>query len=193
MVSEVYTCTTGIFAKTNSNPMVVAAMYIRALQSLGLVPEMLRTDHGNETGVMAAAHCTLRQNADAHRYGTSVANQRIENFWSHFRRTFTSWLVNFFKQMVDEGLLELGNHFHMQCIWFSFSDLLQFELNNFAERWNTHHIRSSKPNCIAGVPDQLFTSPEENGYINCGTRLSFAKLGHLKQQMDIERGRITYI
>ena len=95
--------------------------------------------------------------------------------------------------MVDEGLLELGNHFHMQCIWFSFSDLLQFELNNFAERWNTHHIRSSKLNCIAGVPDQLFTSPEENEYINCGTRLSFAKPGHLKQQMDIERGRITYI
>ena len=65
-------------------------MFIRAMQSLGLVPEMLRTDDGNETGVMAAAHCILRQNADAHRYGTSVANQRIENFWSHFRRTFTS-------------------------------------------------------------------------------------------------------
>ena len=173
--------------------MVVAAVYLRAVQSLGLVPEMLRTDHGNETGVMAAAHCTLRQNADAHRYGTSVANQRIENFWSHFRRTFTSWLVNFLKQMVDEGLLDLGNHFHMQCIWFSFSDLLQFELNNFAERWNTHHIQSSKPNCIAGVPDQLFTSPEECGYINCRTRLSLAKLGHLKQQIDIERGRIDHI
>ena len=75
--------------------MVIAAVYLRAVQSLGLVPEMLRTDHGNKTGVMAAAQCTLRQNADAHRYGTSVANQRIENFWSHFRRTFTSWLVNF--------------------------------------------------------------------------------------------------
>ena len=75
----------------------------------------------------------------------------------------------------------------MQCIWFSFSDLLHFELNNFAERWNTHHIQSSKPNCIAGVPDQLFISPEEYGYINCGTRLSLAKLGHLEQQIDIER------
>ena len=147
--------------RTNCNPMVVAAMYIRVVQPLGLVPEMLRTDHGNETGVMAAAHCILKQNADAHRYETSVANQRIENFWSHFCRTFTSWPVNFFKQMIDEGLLELGNHFHMQCIWFSFSDLLQFELNNFAKHWNTHHIWSSKPNCIAGVSDQLFTSPEE--------------------------------
>ena len=83
--------------RTKSNPKVVGAVYIRAVQSLELVPEMLRTDHGNEAGVMAAAHCTLRLNVDAYRYGISVANQRIEKFWSHFRRTFTSWLVNFFK------------------------------------------------------------------------------------------------
>ena len=124
----------------NSNPMVVAAIYIRPAQSPELVPDTLRTDHGNETGVMADVHCTLRQNVDAQRYGTSVANQRIEKLCSHFRRTFTNWVVNFFKQMVDEGLLEQGNHFNMECIWFSFSDLLQFELNSFAERWKTHHI-----------------------------------------------------
>ena len=50
-----------------------------------------------------------------------------------------------------------------------------------------HHIRLSKPNCIAGVPDQLFTSPKGYGYINCGTRLSLAELDHLKQQTDIDR------
>ena len=73
----------------------------------------------------------------------------------------------------------------MRCIWFSFSDLLQSEINNFAEHWNTHHIRLSKPNCIAGVPDQLFASPEEYGHINCETRLSLPELDHLKQQIDI--------
>ena len=75
----------------------------------------------------------------------------------------------------------------MQCIWFSFSYLIQFELNNFAKRWNMHHIRSSNANCIAGVLDQLFTSPEEYGYMNCGTRLSLTNLGHLNQQIDIKR------
>ena len=104
--------------------MVVAVIYIRPVQSPELVPAMPRTDHGNETGVMADAHCTLRQNFDAQRFGRSVANQRIENLYSHFRRTFTSWVVNFFKQMVDEGLLEQGNHFNVDCFWFSFSDLL---------------------------------------------------------------------
>ena len=94
--------------------------------------------------------------------------------------------------MVDKGLLELRNHFHMQCIWFSFSDLLQIELNNFVERWNTHHIRSSKPNFLAGVPDQLFNFPEEYRYItymNCETCLLLAELGYLKQQIDIERDK----
>ena len=28
-------------------------------------------------------------------------------------------LLTFFKQMVDEGLLVLRNHFLMQCVWFS--------------------------------------------------------------------------
>ena len=42
--------------RIKSNPMVVGAVYIRAVQSLELVPEMLRTDHGNEAGIMAAAY-----------------------------------------------------------------------------------------------------------------------------------------
>ena len=95
-------------------------MYVMATKSLKLVPEMLRTDHGNKTGVMTAAHCRLRQNTDAHRYRISVAKLRIENFWSHFRRSFTSWLISFFKQMVHEGLLELGNHIHL-LLFFRFA------------------------------------------------------------------------
>ena len=47
-----------LFIETNSNPMVVTAMYLRAVKSLGLVSEMLRIEHGNEARVMAAAHCT---------------------------------------------------------------------------------------------------------------------------------------
>ena len=47
-----------LFAETNSNPVIVTAMYLRAVKSLGLVPEMVRIKHGNEARVMAAAHCT---------------------------------------------------------------------------------------------------------------------------------------
>ena len=78
--------------RTTSNPMLVAAMYIRAVQSLILVPEMLRSDRRNEAGIMAVVHSAMRLNPDANRFGTSFANKRIGNLWSHFRRTFTRWL-----------------------------------------------------------------------------------------------------
>ena len=44
--------------ESDSNPMVVIAMYVRAVKSPGLVPEMLRNKHGNKVRLMAAAHCT---------------------------------------------------------------------------------------------------------------------------------------
>ena len=72
--------------------MAVTAMYVRAVKSLGLVPDMLKVEHVNEARVMVVAHCAQRQNPDADRYGTSVANQR------NFRHAFTSWLVNFFQR-----------------------------------------------------------------------------------------------
>ena len=49
-------------------------MYVKAVKLLGLVPDMLRIEHGKEARVMVAAHCTLRENPDADRYGTSVEN-----------------------------------------------------------------------------------------------------------------------
>ena len=50
-----------------------------------------------------------------------------------------------------------------------------------------HHIRSSKPNCKVGVPNQLSNSPEENRYINCAACLLLAELYHLKKIIYIER------
>ena len=55
--------------------MIVTAMYFRVGKSLGLVSEMLRIEqHRNKAGAMFAAHFAQRQNPDADRYGTSVAN-----------------------------------------------------------------------------------------------------------------------
>ena len=80
--------------------------------------------------------------------------------------------------MVVEGLLVLRNHFHMQCI--SFSDGAHIG-------WSMNHIRSPKLNSKVGVPYQLFTSPEEYGYINCATCLWLSELYHLIEQTDMER------
>ena len=46
-----------ILAEANSNPMVVIAIYVRPVKSLGLVSDMLRIELRNKTRVMFAAHC----------------------------------------------------------------------------------------------------------------------------------------
>ena len=89
--------------KTNNNPSVVA-------------PSILRTDCGIENGVMAAIQCYLHQNAEAHKFSTSVSNQRIESWWSLMRRDYTGWIINFFKGLVHEGSLLPGNYLHMELV-----------------------------------------------------------------------------
>ena len=44
-------------------------------------PVKLKTDCGTENGVMAALQCTFQQDAEAHKYGSSPMNQRIEGWW----------------------------------------------------------------------------------------------------------------
>lgn len=82
-----------VCGKTNNNPSVIAHYYINCVKSLGVVPMRLRTDLGTENGTMAAIQCTLREahtdsyaGSLSHSYGSSTGNQRIESWWSFFRR-----------------------------------------------------------------------------------------------------------
>ena len=47
--------------------------------------------------------------------------------------------------------------------WFCFNKLLQKELNQVRERWNTHHIRLSCHNTQAGIPEQMYFIPKSYG------------------------------
>lgn len=78
---------------TNNNPTVIAKHFVDCVRSVGVVPQRLRTDCGTENVIMAAIQCTLRaghtdyhSGSKSHIYGTSVNNQRIEAWWSSFRK-----------------------------------------------------------------------------------------------------------
>ncbi len=62
-------------------------------------------DFLTESGVMAALQCEFRSSSDAHFFGTSPANQRIESWWSQFRRSRSTWWINYFKDLVERGCL----------------------------------------------------------------------------------------
>ena len=149
--------------KSNNHPDIIASFFLNCVEELGGCPVKLRTDCGTENGVMAAMQCTFQQSADAHKYGSSPANQRIESWWSFYRKNRCGWWMEFFKSLVEHEIFNPGDETQMACHWFCFAHLLQDDLDKVTEHWNTHLIRGSRYDTISGRPDELFFLPELHG------------------------------
>ena len=121
---------------------------------------------------MASIQAFLHNNINAHRYGTSHSNQRIESLWSHYKRTYTNWIIDYFKDMVTNDDLCLGDRSHMECAWFVYSRLLQNDLDKMKLEWNTHLIRKSRHARVTWMPDELYYMPELYGYQQRGLRIN---------------------
>ena len=102
----------------------------------------------------------------AYCYGNSQQNQRIEACWSHLRRSKTTWVINYFKEMIDNNLYDPSSDYQVACAQFCFMQLIQKELDLVRMHWNTHIIRRSKHAEIAGRPDQMYYLPENNSYFD---------------------------
>ena len=77
------------FTRSNNNPRVTASFFMESIKELQGCPALLRTDRGTENVSMATVQCFLRRNhqdslagLNAHRYGSSHPNQRIEGWWA---------------------------------------------------------------------------------------------------------------
>ena len=170
---------------SNNNPVIPASFFLHTVEENGVRPMLVQTDCGTENGILAASQCLLAGEVAAHRYSSSHANQRIENWWSHNKRGFTAWVIDFFKTLVTEGKLALGNHLHMECVWFVFSDFLQLELDKVKHEWNMHFIRQSRHNSVSGVPDELYYLPHTRGFEDCGFEVSADDIEKILNQRDI--------
>ena len=173
--------------RSNNKPDIVANFYYDYVKQIQGCPVIVRSDCGTENGIIAAAQSFLRQDGDdmfagidAHKYGSSPANQRIEGWWSFFRRARTDWWINFFKDMSESGMLDLGNELHMECLWFCFNSLLQKDLDEVMEHWNTHRIRRSRAGTIPGVPDILYFLPDRCGRRDCKIDVPDEKIAEVK-------------
>ena len=131
----------------------------------------VRSDCGTENGTVAGTQCFFRSDGrdifageKSHIYGSSHSNQRIEGWWSFLRR---HWWIDFFKDMVASNVLFLGNDLNMACLWFCFAHLIQADLEKVKEQWNSHYIRKSRFDTIAGIPDILYFLPESVGKSDC--------------------------
>ena len=148
--------------------------YLKQVKEVGGCPLLLVTDCGSENCIAASMQCVFRSNqqddqagAKSHRYCSSPANQRIEGWWSFFRRNRSNWWINLFKDLVNYGLICPGNILHMECLWLCFSKLLQEDLNKVKDHWNSHKISKSLYGSVHGVPDVMYFLPEYYGHEEC--------------------------
>ena len=176
--------------KSNNNPKIPARLYLDAVENLKGCPQVVRSDCGTENVLVAGTQSYVRADEfagkKAHQYGSSPSNQFIEGWWSFFRRNNSSWWINLFKDMCESGVLELGNNFHIQCLWFCYSKLFQNELDKVMDQWNSHYIRRSRHDTVPGVSDILYYLPANSGAVDCLVTVSQAKICEVEPQCHID-------
>ena len=164
---------------SNSNPLVIGKMYLRYLFESEMLPRNLRVDRGTETGKMATIHVFLLNRhgimddpTDSIIYGPSTSN-KIERWW----RELHERLEKFFKEQLTALLRgrEYDPHVALdrQLLAYVFIPIVQRECDIFVNYWNSHRIRGQdKLEIPAGVPDHMFSFPEQYGGTNMGIPLS---------------------
>lgn len=76
--------------------------------------------------------------------------------------------------------MNLENDYTNECLWFCFNSVLQSSLDEVKLYWNTHYIRPSRHETVGGVPDILYTIPEEFGAFDCKINVSEDKVQEIE-------------
>ena len=152
-------------SSSNNNPRNIAFHFVNCVETFGIVPRLVRSDRGSENislgGIQRFFRRRFNDSSSKHssfQFGKSTMNQRIEAWWSIFRRSRCNWWINFFKDLCEEeASLDLSIDSHLQCLRFCFMPILQAEMDETKRLWNTHRIRKVRNSeCPAGRPDALF-------------------------------------
>jgi len=117
----------------------------------------------NRNGLAASVQCFFRDTVDAHRYVPSPRNQRIESWWGQLSKQRSIWWRAFFADLESQNVYNRTIELHEEALWFTFSSIIQSDLDSVKELWNSHHIRKSGHETISGIPDLLYILPERYG------------------------------
>lgn len=158
---------------TNNDPRVVGSYFMEIISRLDFTSKFIRADRGSENVVIAGIQRYFnRGNTDgglsSFQFGTSVRNQRIESWWSIFRRNRANFWINFFKDMCDQLIYDPSVLWEVSLLRYCFIGILQTELDETLELWNNHRIRKVRNSeCPSGRPNILYSLPDNNGGEDC--------------------------
>ena len=121
---------------SNKNPDAIAHYYLDAISELGGVPHIIKADDGTEHALIEPIHIYLRSINEeegienAFSITTSPQNQRIEAYWSILQRDRLGWWKRFLKALSGNEMLDTSDPVILDCVRFSFIDLIRHELKN---------------------------------------------------------------
>lgn len=173
---------------SNKNPSQVVKLYLKAVQELKLIPQVLRADKGTENFTMGDYQTLLSESPDNDNstsnfvgtlYGSSNHNQRIEQFWGYLKKVLLLSYSSIFKDMQDCGLLT-KNTVERRCLYFCFERVLKKDLEEVKQRWNSHRVRRNLASDLpAGVPNFLYSMPQYYSNEERGRKFKNNVLEHL--------------
>ena len=171
-------------SRSNKSPDAIANMFLKAIVEFHGSPVELVTDLGTENAIVAAMQSFFRDSPDAHRYVPSPRNQRIESWWSYLSKSRLIWWRNFFGDLESTRMLDLNDELNKECLWYSFSAILQKDLDDVKEHWNTHVIRKSRFNSVAGRPDSIYYLPESYGGMDMKSEVDEWKIRNASEEIN---------
>ena len=156
------------------------------------IPQRLRTDHGTET-VLVAAFQILFSYGDllAHLYGSSMRNQRIENWWLRLRYECADFWIAYFAALKHDGHFDVGNSYHKRCSQFVFGGIVRNELILAARLWNHHTVRKNPLWKCSGAPLWVHQNPEKFNGKQCGKPLPLENVLEKAGELGIELANLN--
>ena len=175
---------------TNNDPLVVANYFLQFLERYKRAPNILRFDRGTENIYCQDMQVFSTNREFSYIYGSSVRNQRIEALWSRLVRYKIKWWIDFFHAMGMDRIYNAELPLHREFLLFCFTSVLQYELNEFLEIWNTRYVRKSAE-APGGRPDILFNFPQTEGYDRKGVPISELDLMVMSHALSIDQTPTT--
>ena len=164
---------------------MIGRYFLEAITKRQIISTVLRKDFGTENSNLRDFQQALRYNHYDDQAGEnsfifvkSTANQRIERFWSHFRRHTLDFFIALFKNMEDLNLLNVKNPIHIEVLRYCFGPIIEHYIKLSKKEWNDHRIRKQNfRNIAGGIPNVLYYCPEFHNGVQCGKAVN---LDHVK-------------
>ncbi|XP_031358157.1 uncharacterized protein LOC116181857 [Photinus pyralis] len=150
---------------TNNNPRIISGYYISAVESCGGCPRSVRSDLGTENRHVEQMQIFLRNNLESDDslppfiYGSSTHNQRIEAWWGILRKHNAQFWMDIFEDLKNEGKFS-GTILDKALVQYCFLHLVQGQLDQVVQEWNSHKISSRNRRSPVGKPIIMYYTPE---------------------------------